>query len=353
MSANQAILEPSHERVAILISKDAKTRQRHAAMARSFPELFNDVIELPCQTGPFFRLRPRPSFRIIKQRFGRQMEARVFTGNDRRIEFQYAMHVASRCHSNVEGIYLDEGAVTYMGHKSMHRFQHRYVDPFFKKCYYGSWYKLALTTGASDWVHTIYAAFPDAVHPLLKNKKIEPIDRGPFQTKAFKQLAVAMLEGRSDLEHVLRGIKIIWSLPYEGAYAKDPKGYQAIFAELCRYLPPSQIAIKPHPRITNPALLDDLFPGVLLLEHRIGMEALLPLLDSDCIVAGDISTTLLTTRWLRPDLHVIAIMSKPPVPVETNRLYQDVLKIPVLSPLDVKSYFQKVDQDKALKEPSS
>ena len=341
LSANQAIQNPSHRRVAIVMSKDAQARQRYADVARLCPQLFDEVIALPYQKRRLFHIRPAKTFRMLRHLFEPHTDIRVFTGNDRRMEFQYAMHVISRQHANVEGIYLDEGAVTYIGHKSMHRIQHRYIDPLFKKIFYGRWYKLAITTGASAWVNTVCAAFPDAIHPLLRSKKVVGIPSAPFQTQAYKDLALAMLKDYPDMAPQLRGIKMIWTLPHEGAYLKGASEYQDIARQLAMYLQPSQIAIKPHPRITNQSILHALFPGMQLLEHRIGMEALLPLLDCDCVVAGDISSTLLTTRWLRPDLQVVGIMCNASVPAEIRHLYQDVLKIPMLFPQDLKTYFQQ------------
>jgi hypothetical protein len=41
----------------------------------------------------------------------------------------------------------------------------------------------------------------------------------------------------------------------------------------------------------------------------IPMEILLPLLNSECHLAGDVSTALLTAKWLRPELSVTAFAS--------------------------------------------
>ncbi len=331
MAANMAIRDPSRERVAIIISKDAGARQRHAALARLFPLLFNTVIALPGHDRRPCRGWTSERFRILERLFNRQMEARVFTGNDRRIEFQYAMHIASRVNRDVEGVYLDEGAVTYTGHKSMHSIQHRYVDPFFKKLFCGFWYRNAITTGTSAWIRTAYVAFPEAVHPLLKSKSLVAIDAAPFKTQAFKDLASAMLEGHEDYRERLRGIRCVLTLPHEGSYLHRPGKYEQINRQLGACFGPACIAIKPHPRITNTDRIKGMFPGATLLDHRVGMEALLPLLTDECIVAGDMSSTLLTTRWIRPDLPVVALWGQDAPPAALPGLFA-TLQIPVVTP---------------------
>ncbi len=77
-------------------------------------------------------------------------------------------------------------------------------------------------------------------------------------------------------------------------------------------------------------LLARMFPGATVLDNRVGMEMLLPSLDDGCIVAGDISSTLLTTRWLRPDLTVLALVSDGGAPAAREALYRR-LKITMIT----------------------
>ncbi len=342
MAANIAIQHPKHQQTAIIISKNRQSGARLRVTLERGPALFSNVVDLSAACL-LRRSRSQMSrFQHLRKIFCEPMEARLFTGNDRRMEFQYAMHLVSAKNPRTKGIYLDEGAVTYIGHKSMHRLQHRWIDPFFKKLFYGRCYKPAVTTGSSAWISRIYAAFPDAVHPLLKQKEIVAIDPAPFRTETFKKLALSMLKDNREIEETLRGIKMVLTLPHEASYLKDLRRYRKMAKQLGRYMNPSQIAVKPHPRITNKMVLHELFPGMSLLEHRIGMEALLPLLDADCIVAGDISSTLLTARWLRPELNVVAITHKKALSAEMMHLYQDVLNIPVLAPDEVKTFFDQI-----------
>ena len=345
MAANLAIQNPANKKTALIISKNRQAGSRLLAVIAHGPDIFTNTVDLsacPLRRG---NRRHKSRFQLLNELLSETCDARIFTGNDRRMEFQYAMHVATRGNPQTEGIYLDEGAVTYIGHKSMHRIQHRYIDPFFKQLFYGACYKPAVTTGASAWVNTVYAAFPAAVHPLLQRKNIRAIDPAPFRTKAFKDLAMAMLKDYPEIETILCGIKLVLTLPHEACYIKEPRRYREFAEQLGTYLQPAQIAVKPHPRITNSAVLHNLFPGTTILEHRVGMEAMLPLLDDDCIIAGDISSTLLTTRWLRPDLQVVALTGNQDVPAVLSRLYR-TLHIPMISAAQIGTYLKSSGEHK-------
>ena len=332
MAANVSLQNPQNDKKAAVVSKSPAAGARTAELLRRFPDLFGGVLDLSAGRAA--------ALAALRAEFSRPGPARLFAGNDRRIEFQYAMHLASRGGQTPEGIYLDEGAVTYVGHKSMFRIAHRFLDPAFKKIRYGFWYRPALTTGTSAWIQTACVAFPDLVHPLLKTKRIVAIDPAPFKLPRFKDLACAMLAGHDDYRDRLRGIGAVLTLPHEAAYLHRPEPYREIFRQLQARFPASEIAIKPHPRIAQPAVLPELFPGALQLDHAVGMEALLPLLKDDCVVVGDVSSTLLTTRWLRPDLPVVALSGQAEPPQVLRRLY-DSLRIPLVAPEQLSAWLAR------------
>ena len=330
ISAGLASQHAQHERIALFVSRDRAMAARFRVAVEAVPGIFSRCLELVGPAGKGRRLT-----RIDRQRlrgeFSRPAPMRLFTGNDRRQEFQYAMHLASRSGAQVEGIYMDEGVVTYVGHKSMDRLLHRYVDPLLRKLFYGRWYKAAITTGTSAWVSTAHVAFPDLVHPRLTSKRVMAIDPAPFKSIPLKALASALLADHPDYPQLLRNLRLILTLPHEGHYLGRPQIYDDISRQLLMRFPDPQLAIKPHPRITNPLLLERIFPGAILLDPSVGMEALLPLLPDNCIVAGDISSTLLTTRWLRPDLTVVAITVADELTFALQKLYHR-LQVPMVRP---------------------
>lgn len=321
MAANVSLGSRERRKTTVIMAKNLDAGARLRKVARQFPGIYGRLLDIS-ELSSRRRTTVSGLRKHLAAEFARPMQARIFTGNDRRLEFQYAMHLASRAGSAIEGVYLDEGAVTYTGHKSMRRWQHRYLDPCVKKLAYGLWYKNAVTTGTSAWIQAAHVAFPEMVHPLLRGKQLVRLDPSIGTSETFKQLAMAMLDGHEDYQARLRGIKLMLSLPHEGAYLGDPACYRDLFAWLRSRFSRQQMAVKPHPRITRPDIPRQMFPGVTVLDHRAGMESLLPLLDHDCIVAGDISSTLLTTRWLRPDLAVVALLTGDRVAASTTELYQ-------------------------------
>jgi hypothetical protein len=308
IAANISIQNPQNRATAVIISRAKKTATRYRIAAERNPKVFNRTITLTDGVDKRSNMRSA-LYKRLKAEFSQPMKCRIFTGNDRRIEFQYAIYTATKTNRHVEGIYMDEGAVTYVGHKSLHRFGHRYIDPLFRKLFYGFWCKNAITTGTSPWVSSAYVAFPDLVHPLLQHKHLVAIDPAPFKSQTFKDIASAMLDQNSDYGSLLSGIRLVMTLPHEGSYIAHPEMYQAISSHLLTHFQPSEIAIKAHPRITNHEILQQMFPGTTILDNTIGMEVLLALLDDRCIVAGDISSTLLTTKWIRPNLPVVALIA--------------------------------------------
>ncbi len=338
IAANIAIQEAQNESVLVVMSRDAEVADRFRIAAEKHPDIFNRVVALPHEVHQSRDIRD-PRLRVINELLTGVDDVRILTGNDRRLEFQYAMHIASQGRNRPKGVYMDEGAITYFGHKSMGNFAHRYIDPLAKRLFIGRWYKPALTTGASDWVETIYAAFPEHVHPLLKQKQLVKIAPEPFALPQFRALAKDLLPDGEEYAEALLGVKLVVTLPHEASYVNAPQTYEAVSSTLLDHFAPSQVAIKPHPRITDREVLGRMFPGASILEQTTGMEVLLTLLDDDCLVAGDISSTLLTTKWLRPALPLVALMVHDSAPKLMTDLYA-ALRIPTVTPTDLPQWLQ-------------
>lgn len=307
IAANIAIDHSGQTNIALMIAKNAVVSDSYASVAKHRRDIFDDVIVLTGEKGYREILSRNKKFRRLKEIFSRDEVSRIFTGNDRRSEFQYAMYIARQYHPQVEGVYMDDGAVSYAGHKSINSIQHRYIDPFLKKLLRGKWWKNSLTVGATDWVDSAYVAFPDAVHPLLKKKKLITLDAGIFKSERFMVFASDFLGADLRLRRLLSQSQVIVTLPHEAAFLAEQAVYRQLNEMLCRFYRSSQITIKGHPRARDINAVKATFPDVPLLDNHIGMEFLLPFLNDRCLVIGDISTTLLTAKWLRPDLTVIAI----------------------------------------------
>jgi len=249
----------------------------------------------------------RSNFKRIAALVKEIQPARIYVGNDRRIEFQYAMHVAQQF-KPVTGIYMDEGTFTYVGRGDSRSFGDAVVDNVLKKIVYGAWWRNPPTVGASSWISEAYVAFPELVHPLLQQKKLHRLGSDYFATDAFRALAAHIVEHfRVDAAR-LAALSLLLTLPHESVMARVP-GYADRIRQLVRDLAARgrQIGVKYHPRNSQPDALElGGIDGVSLIPDGAAFESFLPLLQQ-CTVVGDMSSTLPTTRWLRPGLTVIAI----------------------------------------------
>lgn len=246
----------------------------------------------------------RQLFRGIKQLIERLQPEHIFVGNDRRIEFQYAMHIAGLNGRKVIGHYMDEGTFTYVGRKASSGVGDVLVDNLLKKLFYGGWWKNPLTVGASAWIEEVHVAFPELIDSRLKSKVIHCLSASSFQSDSLKQLSQMMLKINGVMETQIRELDVLITLPHESLFVKN-SGYKEKILTLISELK-GMVAVKYHPRNSCEDALGLQQFGVALLPSSVSYEAILPLLKSEVAVIGDVSSTLLLTRWLRPEIKTIS-----------------------------------------------
>lgn len=329
LAASIALKHPDHQRTAVFTFKDPKISAQYARALERCPEVFSRTVILGDEKARGRWARQRVVYRQLEALFGKAAELRMFTGNDRRFDFQYAMHVATKAGSRVQGIYIDDGASTYMGTRTMHRFHNRYIKPLLRKLEHGFWHRHAVTQGGSSWTTALYVAFPSEVHPLLRSKELIEVDVTPLRSERFQAVVEGLTHDAAQLRRVLAGLRVIVALPKERNYLDDdPLTYQRLWAQLRTHFDAAQIGVKAHPKAIRLDALERVFPGSSKVEAGIGMEFLLTMLPDGCIVIGDISSTVLTSRWIRPDLPVIAMQPGGGMSDSRKALY-DKLRIPV------------------------
>lgn len=229
---------------------------------------------------------------------------RIYTGNDRRIEFQYAMHKSGCQH----GAYLDDGTYSYLGRQT-HWLKDKIIDNWVKKLSYGLWWQQPSTIGGSAWIKEAVLAFPEAAVAELKSKHLTPLPQN-LDRSEFQALARLCISGSGISEEQLYSITALVMLPHQSVTDSH------IRHKLIYWLDSSdgKIAFKHHPRTQLRSQDGDRASwGLSAIAQQvpagIPMEVLLPLLNSDCRLAGDVSTALLTAKWLRPELTVTAFCS--------------------------------------------
>ncbi|GGK63685.1 hypothetical protein GCM10007941_12320 [Amphritea balenae] len=199
------------------------------------------------------------------------------------------------------GVYLDDGTYTYLGRKT-NWFKDQLVDNIIKKIVYGTWWKQPKTIGASDWIQDAYIAFPKFACSALQDKNIRQLPLN-LNRNEFRELSLLSLQGL-DTDTDISTLGGLLLLPHDSVVNHSSL---LKFKEWCKNIN-GRIAYKHHPRTSNKTAFTSAIPSKSLeLPSKVPMEVMLPLLPENCVIVGDISTALLTSKWLRPELSVSAI----------------------------------------------
>ena len=322
--------------IAVFVQGSQTFIKKYGEAAEQSPEIFGKVAYLAARTGKLNISARKAWYKSYEQLFEGQQQLAIYTGNDRRPEFQSAMYWLVTNGKEPDAYYMDEGTVTYIGHKSMRSFQHRYIDPILKKLLYGKLWKNALTTGTSPWIESACVAFPDLVHPRLQEKKLLAIDVSAFTDERFLRMALTIADLDEAQQGILNQVSLILTLPYEAYFLKQRHRYAELAVQLKSIYSPNQIAVKPHPRISNHHIISETFPGFQVLDSSVGMELLVPLLNSQCAIVGDVSSVLLTAKWLRPNMPIYALAQEGDASSQLAEIYQH-LAIPIVAMEDLAS----------------
>jgi hypothetical protein len=230
----------------------------------------------------------------------------VWIGNDRKVETQYALHLASERVGRRVGQYIDDGLHTYLGRARVRPWARR-KDLVVKRLTYGGWWHNTSQSGTTPWIATQWLAFPDEGVDQAPGRGRESLQRAWFSGRPFLRLAVLAAREFGVDRTALRGCAAVLVLPHSNVLRANPGIGAALRAFVDDAAARGQsIAVKYHPREREPdpaGLLEG--AGTLALPGALPMELLLPLLPPGALLAGEASTALLAARWLRPDLRVL------------------------------------------------
>jgi len=325
IATNLAISHKNDINVALFISKNKKNAEQYAKATEHFKDIFQHTFDLTIDDDQNKFKQRKLRFTQINDIISSLMPDKIFTGSDRRMEFQFTMHQARKLNNQVEGIYIDDGTVSYLGHKSINSIFHKYIDPVLKKLIYGTWWKNALTTGCSEWISTAYLAVPEDAHPLLKTKKLIALDQSIFSENEFLQVNEFLIKKYDDLDSIdFLKIKLVLCLPNESFYLNNNIFLQQIKNAIPEQYSLAETAIKAHPKSKNMALLTKIFPESTQLPNILGMELLLPKLTDDTCILGDVSTALLTAKWLKPQISVQAFELNSSISKNLKKLFNSL-----------------------------
>lgn len=234
----------------------------------------------------------------------------ILVGNDRRIEFVYAVnHVCRRLNLPVRGSLIDDGVYSYIDQRSKW-YQDTAPERMVKKLVYGGWYERTPSIGDSALIEQAFVAFPEFVNSYLRRLTVRAIDLELYRSPEIRDYSSMMLASGNIDRRILPGYDLVLTLPHESLLRRFP-----VFLENVRLLLDSvrgngrRIGIKYHPRQSEDDPLRLVSAREQLIPRTVAFEILLPLLGQPLIL-GDVSTVLLTARWMRPDLHVVAMKNE-------------------------------------------
>ncbi|WP_428312049.1 hypothetical protein [Hydrocarboniphaga sp.] len=253
-------------------------------------------------------LRTRVVLRQIAALVDETQPDEIIGGNDRRVEFQYAMAHANRRRYTL-GAYLDDGTFSYSGLSSLRprRYENllRRLERWSSRMHYGSWYDKPTSLGSSRWVEYAWLAFPQHAHPQLATKPRLALDPYWYRRSEVQALCQRLIEG-SQGAAITRGFDSLLILPHDHLLRADPALRAALSQRLDQALRNGQsVAVKRHPRSSD-WLLDVDRSHLAELDSRLPIEAYAPWLGQAQIV-GTLSTALLSLRWLCPDARIEAL----------------------------------------------
>lgn len=228
----------------------------------------------------------------------------LWLANDRKVETQYALHLAARRSGNpTPGNYLDDGLYTYLGDVRQRPWIRR-SDALVKRAAYGGWWERASHAGTTSWIGRAWLAFPQFAPPCYRN--VHALPQAWFANPAMLRLSVCaarMFEMPRGWARRCAGVMV---LPHSNQLRANPALADALRLRLREAAAAgSPLALKYHPREvdSDPAGLVGA-GAALVLPALLPMELLLPLMPAGALLIGEGSTALLAARWLRPDLRI-------------------------------------------------
>lgn len=229
----------------------------------------------------------------------------VWVGNDRKVETQLALHLASARTGARAGRYLDDGLYTYLGDVRQRPLIRR-IDWLIKRCTYGRWWHRADQAGTTPWIAESWLVHPAHARAPSPARARHALPASLFGQRAFLRLCL-LAARRFGLDRaVLRDCACVLVLPHSNQLRANPDSAAALRELVAETAARGHVvAIKYHPRENRPDPGGLLAAGTLReLPTLLPMELLLPLLPRAAVLLGEGSTALVAAHWLRPDLRV-------------------------------------------------
>ncbi len=232
----------------------------------------------------------------------------VAVGSDRRIEFQFVMQQLKNSGAVPQGIYLDDGLYSYAGRESS--FIKDAVSSLLKKISYGWWWQEPKTVGASSLIEQAWLFSPEQSIPLIAEKSCQLLQPQWFVTPEISDLSRTLAQQLDFNVSALAELDVVILIAHPNNIEKMPGYAQRVQALISRmHSRGKRVGVKYHPRSDTIDALDLVTHGAkVVIPSQLAFEFCLPVFSENCRVIGDVGTALFTTKWLRPDIEVSAVL---------------------------------------------
>jgi hypothetical protein len=230
----------------------------------------------------------------------------VWVGNDRKVETQLALHLAAERLGRRPGRYLDDGLYTYLGDYRVRSRFRQGMDRLVKRLFYGRFWQTFSQVGTSPWIAEAWLAYPELALDREACRERRSLPPAWFNGRPFMRLAALAASEFAVDRRGLGECAIVLALPHSNRMRGNPVFAQALAGFIAAARAQGQrVAIKYHPREVDADPAGLLAQGnAVALPRLLPMELLLPLVPRRSVLCGEGSTTLLSVRWLRPDVRV-------------------------------------------------
>ena len=262
------------------------------------------------QTGKKKLSERRKNFTQIQKGLDAFSPQQVMVGSDRRVEFQFAMAQLQKKGSPAQGVYLDDGLYSYLGRPSA--FLKDGVNALLKKVAYGLWWREPSTVGASSWIAEAWLFSPEHAVPAIQKKVCHRLAPEWFRAPEILQLSQLVAESLAFDTAILAELDVMVLVPHPANVQKISGYAERLKRVVQRFVQQGkQVGIKYHPRSPSDDFLNLKAEGIAgVIPSALAFEFCLPKLATHCQVVGDVGTALFTSKWLRPDLTVYALLDK-------------------------------------------
>ena len=237
----------------------------------------------------------------------------IHVGCDDFYESQYLLHRARQMNSACRLIYVEDGISAYD-----YSYQNTHIrnlpKEWIRALRYFPWWRPCTLPGTSGWLEEGYVAFPELVMDRFKRLGLKEFPRSYFLGSEIRQLAELMADAFGVDSVALANADLLVAVT-NSKWGRLLPRYQDTMRSICESLLSAgkRVAVKPHPREkeSDPLHLGE-HPNLYKVPTQAMFEILVLLAKNpELIVIGDASTSLVATRWLRPEVRVVALRHDP------------------------------------------